>query len=33
MRVNRATVTQAILKGGDVIDVGGLRLTFFADVG
>jgi hypothetical protein len=33
MRVNGAVVSQALLKGGDVIQVRGLRLTFFAEIG
>jgi pSer/pThr/pTyr-binding forkhead associated (FHA) protein len=33
MRVNGEAVTQAPLKGGDVIDIRGLRLTFFDEVG
>lgn len=33
MRVNGARVTQAILKGGDVVEIRGLRLTFFDEVG
>ena len=32
MRVNGAVVPQAMLKGGDVIDVRGLRLTFFDEI-
>ena len=33
MRVDGARVTQAMLKGGDVIEIRGLRLTFFAEIG
>src|SRR5438874_1594291 len=32
MRVNGAVVTQAPLKGGDVIETRGLRLTFFDEI-
>jgi hypothetical protein len=33
MRVNGTTATQAMLKGGDVIELRGLRLTFFDEIG
>ena len=33
MRVNGAPATQAMLKGGDVVEVRGLRLTFFDEIG
>jgi len=33
MRVNGELVTQAPLRGGDVIEIRGLRLTFFDEVG
>ena len=33
MRVNGEAVTQAPLKGGDVIEIRGLRLTFFDEIG
>lgn len=33
VRVNGAVVTQALLQDGDVIEVRGLRLTFFAEIG
>jgi hypothetical protein len=33
MRVNGEMLTQAPLKGGDVIDIRGLRLTFFDEIG
>jgi pSer/pThr/pTyr-binding forkhead associated (FHA) protein len=33
MRVNGETVTQTRLKGGDVVEIRGLRLTFFDEVG
>ena len=32
MRVNGAVVAQAPLKGGDVIETRGLRLTFFDEI-
>lgn len=32
MRVNGTAVSQAMLKGGDVIDVRGLRVTFFDEI-
>jgi hypothetical protein len=33
MRVNGDVVTQAPLRGGDVVDIRGLRLTFFDEIG
>jgi len=33
MRVNGEMLTQAPLKGGDVIEIRGLRLTFFDEIG
>jgi hypothetical protein len=33
MRVNGEALTQAPLKGGDVIEIRGLRLTFFDEIG
>jgi pSer/pThr/pTyr-binding forkhead associated (FHA) protein len=33
MRVNGEAVPQAVLKGGDVIELRGLRLTFFSEIG
>ena len=33
MRVNGAPAAQAMLKGGDVIELRGLRLTFFNEIG
>jgi pSer/pThr/pTyr-binding forkhead associated (FHA) protein len=33
MSVGGVRVTQAMLKGGDVIEIRGLRLTFFAEIG
>lgn len=33
MRVNGEVLIQAPLKGGDVVEIGGLRLTFFDEVG
>ena len=33
MRVNGEVVTQAPLKGGDVVEIRGLRLTFFDEIG
>jgi hypothetical protein len=32
MRVNNEAVVQSMLKGGDVIAVRGLRLTFFDEI-
>ena len=33
MRVNGEVVTQALLKGGDTVEIRGLRLTFFDEIG
>jgi len=33
MRVNGEVHTQAPLKGGDVVEIRGLRLTFFDEIG